>query len=214
MFWDDIALVTEQVEKYGLRKPFVDLGGMIRPCIADYTLTRDSGEQNDRFVYLGQRPFDHIDPSYELLNPDKGAPLIEDLPYTCRESFGTAVCLNVLEHVENPFRVFAALYQLMKPDSLLIVSTVFSFPHHPSPNDFWRFSPECLRHLATNSGFTVLEGDWRLDVPAEWGIRDLQTGRLQQIKSVYVTLAKSGFVPKPCGPFPLPQRLHRDGVLC
>ena len=214
MFWDDIVLVTEQVEKHGLRQPFVDLGGMIRPCIADYSLTRDSGEQGDRFTYLGQRPFDHIDPEYEIFNPDKGSLLIEDLPYSNREAFGTALCLNVLEHVENPFRVFAALYQIMKPDSLLVVSTVFCFPHHPSPNEFWRFTPECLQYLAQNAGFTVLEGGWRLDVPAEWGILDLQTQRLQQIKSVYVTLTKADFVRCPCGPFTLPQRLHRDGVLC
>lgn len=214
MFWDDILLVTEQVEKYGLRTPFVDLGGMSHPFIADYTLTRDSGEQGDRFVFLSQRPFDHIDPGYGILNPDVGAPLIEDIPYTHREKFGTAVCLNVLEHVVNPFRVFAALYQVMRPDSLLILSTVFAFPHHPSPYDFWRFTPECLMHMANHAGFTVIEGGGRLDVPAEWGIRDIHTQRLQQIRSVYVTLTKGDFTPSPCGPFPLPSRFHRDGVPC
>ena len=214
MFWDDILLVTEQLEKYGVTKPFVDLGGMQRPCIADYELTRASGIQEDRYIFLQQRPFDHIDREYEILNPAAGAPLIEDLPYTRRGEFGTAVCLNVLEHVENPFRVFNAMYQIMQPGGLVILSTVFSFPHHPSPNDFWRFTPECLEHLAKQAGFSVLESGWRLDVPPEWGIRELHSQQLQQIKSVYITMSKGGRFARTDGPFMLPPRFHRDGVPC
>lgn len=214
MFWDDIVLVTEQVVKYGFRSPMVDLGGMARPCIADYELTIRTGDQAARFIRLNQRPFDHIDPSYNALNPADGAPKIEDLPYTHREAFGTAVCLNVLEHVENPFRVFAALYQIMRPDSLLVLSTVFNFPYHPSPDDYWRFSPECLQHLAKNSGFTILECDWRLDIPAEKGIRDLHTNKLQPIRSAYITMTKGTFVARPGGSYTLPQRFDNDGKPC
>lgn len=214
MFWDDILLVTEQVEKYGMRAPFADLGGMNRPCIADYTLTRDSGVQEARYIVLNQRPFDHLDPDYQVLNPEYGAPYIEDLPYTHRDTFGTVVCLNVLEHVKNPFRVFAALYQIMKSDSLLIIETVFMFPYHPSPEDYWRFSPDCLRYLAEQAGFSILECGWRLHVPAEWGIREIHTRELQQIKSVYITLTKGRFSPCPCGPFPLPLRYQADGTPC
>jgi hypothetical protein len=212
MFWDDIVLVTEQLQKYGVRKPFVELGGMKRPCIADYTLTRDSGVQEDRYICLSQRPFDHIDPEYLILNPDKGDPYIEDLPYTYQNAFGTAVCLNVIEHVRNPFRVFAALYQIMKTDSILIIETVFSFPYHPSPEDYWRYSPDCLRYLSEQSGFTVLECDWRMSVPAEWGIIDSKSQELQQIKSVYVTLTKGEFTQRPCAPITLPQRFRLSGA--
>jgi len=212
MFWDDIVLVTEQIQKYGLRKPFVDLGGMSRPCIADYLLTRESGLQDARYIQLSQRPFDHIDPEYLILNPDKGDPYIEDLPYSYLNSFGNAVCLNVIEHVRNPFRVFAALYQVMKPGSILIIETVFTFPYHPSPEDYWRYSPDCLRYLAEQSGFTILECGWRMHVPAEWGILDIQTQELQQIKSVYATLTKGEFTPHPCAPMLLPQRFRLDGT--
>lgn len=192
MFWDDIKLVTEQVEKYGLNLPFVDLGGFESPCIADYDLTIATGDQLARYVGLSQRPFDHIDPGYLILNPEKGDPYIEDLPYSYANTFGTAVCLNVLEHVNNPFRVFAALHQIMREGGLLVLETVFSFPYHPSPNDFWRFSPECLRHLAETAGFTVLECDWRMTLLADKGIRTTQPGidEPQEIRSVYATLIK------------------------
>lgn len=210
MFWDDIILVTEQIEKYGLRQPFVDLGGLEQPCIADYDLTTRTGDQNARYVQLAQRPFDHVDPNYVALNPDTGGPFIEDLPNQYRNAFGTAVCLNVLEHVRNPFEVLAALYQAMAEDSLLIIETVFSFPYHPSPLDFWRFSPDCLRFLSENAGFTVLEGGWRLLVPPSAGIINASDREVVDIRSVYVTLAKGELTPVPPKRYPLPARFSSN----
>lgn len=210
MFWDDIKLVTEQIEKYGLRKPFADLGGMERPCIADYDLTIATGDQNARFVSLSQRPFDHIDPAYTILNPEKNDPFIEDLPYEYQNAFGTAVCLNVIEHVQNPFRVFAALYQIMKSNSLLIIETVFSFPYHPSPHDYWRYTPDCLRYLSEQAGFSVLECDWRMAITADKGIRNSQNDEPTEIRSVYTTLSKGEFVATASERYILPQRFSKS----
>jgi len=215
MFWNDIKLVTEQIEKYGLRKPFVDLEGMEKPCIADYDLTIATGDQNARYIALCQRPFDHTDPEYLILNPDKGDSYIEDLPYSYQNAFGTAVCLNVLEHVKNPFRVFAALYQIMRSNSLLIIETVFSFPYHPSPKDYWRFSPDCLRHLSTCAGFQVLECDWRMTILADQGIRTTTTEKNepQEIRSVYATLSKGDFKPEQETQFKMPQRISANEIV-
>lgn len=211
MFWDDIKLVTEQIEKYGLRKPFVDLGGLDRPVIADYDLTLHTGDQQARFVSLSQRPFEHIDRDYLVINPEQGDPFIEDLPQKYSNAFGTVVCLSVLEHVGNPFEVFQALYQIVKPNSLIVLSTVFSYPYHPSPNDYWRYTPACLRHLSESTGFRVLECDWRLIIPADKGIRAVQDGTLLEVKSVYATLTKGEFQASPSSMrYSLPQRTSRN----
>jgi len=210
MFWDDILLVTEQIQKYGLRGQFVDIGGMAQPCIADYDLTIATGDQAACYVALTQRPFDHVDPGYLIINPDKGDPMMEDLPYTFQDRVQTAACLNVIEHVENPFRAFAALYQIMQADSLLIVETVFAYPYHPSPGDYWRFTPDCLLNLAKGSGFTVLECDWRLRIPASKGIIYPGTSEPHEIVSVYCTLTKGSFTPRPGSSFTLPLRVSRN----
>ncbi|MDJ1178580.1 methyltransferase, TIGR04325 family [Roseofilum sp. BLCC_M91] len=218
MFWDDIKLVTEQVQKYGLRKPFVDLGGLERPTIADYNITIQTQEQYARYIYLNQRPFDHIDPEYLVLNPENDSPEIEELPSLYSEFFGTAVCLNVIEHVENPFEVFDAFYKIMKPEGLLIIETVFSFPYHPSPRDYWRYSADCLKNLSQKAGFKVLECDWRLLIRADQGIEVIQEipglykkHHPQEIMTVYATLTKAE---KPTKHnlvnYPLPQRLSSD----
>jgi len=210
MFWDDILLVTEQIEKYGLRKPLVDLGGLEQPCIADYDLTIKTGDQNARYVSLQQRPFDHIDPQYIIVNPAKGDPYIEDLPVKYANVVGTALCLNVIEHILNPFQIFTALYQLMRPNSLLIIETVFSFPYHPSPLDYWRYSPDCLRYLSEGAGFKVLECDWRLSIPANRGVLNSQNDEPQEIRSVYVTLTKGEFTAAPGAKYNLPKRFSQN----
>lgn len=207
MFWDDIKLVTELVGKYGLRRPFVDLGGQDRPTIADYDLTIATGDQEARYVELRQRPFDHIDPEYFVINPEKGHPPIEELPKHMPGLFGTVTCLNVIEHVEDPFKVYEAMKALMKPDSLLIIETVFSFPYHPSPHDYWRFSPEALRLMGARSGLKVLECDWRMNILADKGILEKKTRTPQEIKSVYAVYTNGVLGPMPPVRFSLPQRV-------
>lgn len=192
MFYDDIKLVTEQFRKYGGDRPFVDLGGLAKPTIADYDITIRTGDQHARYITLphGARPFDHLASDYLILNPEKGDAPIEELPAQYANAFGTAVCLNVIEHVENPFAVFDAIFQIMQRGGLVIVSTVFSFPYHPSPRDYWRFSPDCLRMLADRARFQVLDCTWRLKILADAGVKEIHTGEPQEIKSVFVSMRK------------------------
>ena len=196
MFYDDIRLVTEQINKYGLKLPMVDIGGLSDTSAADYEITKKTGIQDARYVTLKQkRPFDHIDIGYKVLNPDMGAPYIEKLPNIYSNYFGTLVCLNVIEHVYNPFEIFDAIYKIMKDDSLAIIETVFSFPYHPSPIDFWRYSPDCLKYLAEKSKFIVLEHGWRMIMHANEGILNTQDNSPQEVKSVYIVLSKTQISP-------------------
>lgn len=192
MFLDDIHLVREQFKKYAPKGPIVDLGGLANPTIADYRITIQTGNQHARYITLpnAARPFDDIAPGYLILNPENGDPPIEALPKTYRGYFGTAICLNVIEHVENPFTIFDAFRKIMQPGGLLIVSTVFSFPYHPSPRDYWRFSPDCLQMLAEYAGLKTLEAHWRLTIYADQGVREIHTGVPQEIKSVYITMRR------------------------
>jgi SAM-dependent methyltransferase len=176
VFYDDIALVTQAVGRYGLRLPFADLGGHERPLTVDY--------ERNVFGRLTGRPFEHLAPGYVILNPDQGDPAIEDLEE--RDAYGTVTCLSVLEHARDPQAVFDGLYRVVKPEGLAIVSTVFEYRYHGAP-DYWRFSPDGLRVLAEQAHFDVLECDWRLDVPE--GI--LIDGSHCPVKSVYVICQKA-----------------------
>ncbi len=193
MFLDDIHLVEEMTAKYGLKLPFVDLGGLRAKdiTVADYERTIKTGDQHARYLKLDANPFEHIAPGYEIVNPEYGNRCIEDLPEQWGyPPFGTIVCLSTLEHVKNPFQVFDAFYTLLQTDGLLILSTVFSFPVHGAPSDYWRFTPECLKMLAMNSALRILESGFRLDIPGDAGIKEIHTGMAQEIKSVYLVARK------------------------
>lgn len=183
MFWDDLVFVTDAVRQYGFKGPLVDLGGQAVPILADYRQTLATGDQDARFVRLTHRPFDHIDPDYVILNPEKGDPFIEQLD--APNAYGTVVCLSVLEHVENPFNVFAGFYKILTAYGLLIVSTVFEYPLH-GEHDWWRFSPECLVHLAKSVGLRPLWSGFRLDIRE--GIE--RNGENQVIRSVGLVASK------------------------
>lgn len=193
MFRDDIKLVGEMVARYGLRLPFVDLGGLHAKdiTVADYDITIHTGDQKARYLHLIQDPFTFVvNGSYQIINPQYGQMPIEELPAKYPNHFGTIVCLSVLEHVVNPFEIFKAFNAILQPGGLLILSTVQSFPIHDAPHDYWRFSDDCLRMLAKGEQLEVLECGYRLNIHGGMGIKEIHSGVPQEIRSVYVVARK------------------------
>ncbi len=172
MFKDDLDLVREMVAKYGpARQPIVDVGGLIRPCVASYQKTIDlmaaiedefqrGGVKTDAMIAAAQRaryldierPLSFLG-DYSIENPElPGGLAISDLwtKYNNKDSpkIGTAILLSVLEHVDDPFEAIADLRDVMADDGLVIVSVPWSFPYHAEcGQDNWRFSPTGLRKV-------------------------------------------------------------------
>jgi SAM-dependent methyltransferase len=55
-------------------------------------------------------------------------------------SIGTALVLEVVEHLRRPWDAMAEVHRCLAPGGLAIVSTVFFFPVHGHPDDYWRFT--------------------------------------------------------------------------
>lgn len=62
-------------------------------------------------------------------------------------SFDAVISDQVIEHLENPIRAVDESFRVLKPGGLAIHTTCFINYHHPSPKDYWRFSPDALRFL-------------------------------------------------------------------
>jgi len=83
--------------------------------------------------------------------------------------FGLVYCFDTLEHVSNPFLFCEHLIYITKPGGYTYVATVFEWPYHPSPEDYFRFSPAGLRELFQSplnrlrDEFSVLWCDWGSD---------------------------------------------------
>jgi len=79
-----------------------------------------------------------------------------DMPVKDNE-FDTVVCTEVLEHVEDPFRLFSEIYRILKPEGYALVSSGWMAPYHEEPKDYWRFTVDAYKVLCKRSGLEFIE---------------------------------------------------------
>ena len=85
---------------------------------------------------------------------------IADLPFE-NDRFDAIVTDQVLEHVaEGPFLAMQESFRVVKPGGLVVHATVFSYPIHGCPNDYWRFTPQALEALVKPYGRVIESGGW------------------------------------------------------
>ena len=84
-------------------------------------------------------------------------------------SFDIGFCFDTLEHISDPFKFCEHLIDIVKPGGYVYIATVFQWPYHPSPEDYFRFTPaglcECFSRGIKKSPnqATILWCDWESD---------------------------------------------------
>ena len=73
------------------------------------------------------------------------------------ESFDSALCTAVLEHLEEPEQALRECFRILRPGGTAIYAVPFIWHVHEEPRDFFRFSPYGLEYLFRKAGFEVLE---------------------------------------------------------
>jgi SAM-dependent methyltransferase len=68
------------------------------------------------------------------------------------ESFDVVLCLQVLEHVEDPARVVRELYRVTRPGGRVLAATHGTQVYHPLPEDHWRWTHTGLERLFAGNG--------------------------------------------------------------
>ena len=104
-------------------------------------------------------------PEYDVLNPPDWG-----------EAKTVVVLDQVLEHVARPWEVFHYLHHFC---CMAIITTPFLIGVHPCPNDYWRFAPDGIRHLAEINGFDQIDiRTWGNAEAAYWNARYTNTGNM------------------------------------
>jgi SAM-dependent methyltransferase len=73
------------------------------------------------------------------------------------ESFDSAVCTAVLEHLEEPEKAVRECFRVLKPGGVALYSVPFIWHLHEEPRDFYRFSKYGLSYLFDKAGFEIVE---------------------------------------------------------
>jgi len=69
-------------------------------------------------------------------------------------SFDLVLCIQVLEHVDDPAQAIRELHRVTRPGGRVLLSTHGAMVYHPNPSDPWRWTHEGLERLfAANGGW-------------------------------------------------------------
>ncbi len=121
---------------------------------------------------------------------------IGEMKPVSNESIGLVLNLESLEHLPNPQKAIDEIHRVLRPNGLLILTTVMHFKIHRAPKDYWRFAPDGIELLLNR--FKIL--DCALE------------GDLKRPKGIWVTAQKT-FQEKEWGKLPLVRLVGSDDRL-
>ena len=118
---------------------------------------------------------------------------ITDMKPIPDESIGLVLNCESLEHISYPQRAIDEIHRVLRPNGLLILTTVMHFKIHRAPKDYWRFTPDGIELLLNR--FEIL--DCTLE------------GSSKRPKGIWVTARKTSN-PEEWGKLPLLRRVGSD----
>lgn len=80
---------------------------------------------------------------------------IQNMQAVAGNRYDSAACLEVLEHVPDPFRAVSEIYRILRPGGILVLSVPHLSRLHEEPNDFYRYTRYGVRRLLEQAGFQV-----------------------------------------------------------
>jgi SAM-dependent methyltransferase len=70
--------------------------------------------------------------------------------------FDVIISTDCYEHVDWPREVTHEAFRVLKPGGIFYLTSVFDFEIHGYPDDFWRFTPNCIKLLLEDAGFEMV----------------------------------------------------------
>ena len=136
----------EQVADLDKDKSILEVGSFIVPSQEEAQCRKTIAPLAGKYIGLDLRP----GPGVDIVADAKKMPFRD-------ESFDIIICLDMLEHADWPRDVIRECFRVTKKGGGLFLASVFSFPIHDYPHDYWRFTPWCIKSLLEDAGYEVLE---------------------------------------------------------
>lgn len=81
---------------------------------------------------------------------------IQRLDMVRDESYDSAICIEVLEHLPEPGRAIATIQRILKPGGVAVISVPHLSRLHDLPHDYFRFTEYGLRYLLAEGELEVV----------------------------------------------------------
>lgn len=155
--------INEELRDPDKRKWFSPTMFAVHETIVPAILKRARGNVID--VGCGDMPFKkfivQVADRYDTIDVERRVPEvtftsdIHDMNVLADGSYDTAICLEVIEHVPDPFRALRELARVVKPGGYLILSAPHLSRLHEEPHDYYRYTKYGLERAITDAGFEV-----------------------------------------------------------
>jgi SAM-dependent methyltransferase len=148
------SFLEDLVRAVALPDPVVEFGSMQVEAHQDGDL---------RPLFAG-RPFIGTD-----MREGPGVDRVEDLrALTFADGeVGTALCLDTLEHCEDPVAACRELTRVVGDGGVCVISSVMLFGIHGYPNDYFRFTPEAFRSMLGGFDYVWVAGIGDPGIPSQ-----------------------------------------------
>lgn len=103
------------------------------------------------------------------MRPGPGVDRVEDLRALsfADGEVGTAICLDTLEHCEDPPTACRELHRVVADGGVCVISSVLLFGIHGYPRDYFRFTPDGFRSLLSGFDDVLVVGIGDPDMPVQ-----------------------------------------------
>lgn len=86
---------------------------------------------------------------------------IQNMSMIPEGKYDSAICLEVLEHIPDPFRAVREIYRVLGDHGMVIISVPHLSRLHEEPHDYYRYTKYGLRYLLEQAGFKVIHLEQR-----------------------------------------------------
>ncbi len=125
--------VKEMISKYRFEEPILDCCAGWEPNLYQPLFPN--------MKYIKQDIQDYNPPCIDIICDICHMAPVED------DSIGLVLLLESLEHIEHPQKALDEIFRVLKPNGILILTTVMAMGIHPCPKDYWRFCPDGIKLL-------------------------------------------------------------------
>ncbi len=135
--------IKKRLESYASGK-LIDIGCGIKPYkeMASAYVTEHVGVDHKESLH-DKSNVDLIGTAYKIPSDDN--------------CFDTALCTDVLEHLEDPQKAVSEAYRVLKKGGYAIYTVPFFWHVHEQPRDFYRYTKYGLKYIFKEAGFEIVE---------------------------------------------------------